>query len=119
MRRQWNKTIWIAKRIPNEVDKYGRPKYEKPVEYQWNVQPVSAEDELHEFGQNAYLMQKALIEYKKYFGKFKEFDVAYLDGVTPKGETVNGSKANYRLLPPRNQNKCIRIYLEKIISNKK
>ena len=117
MRRQWNKKIWIAKQIPNELDDYGRPMYSEPVEYFWNVQPVSAEDDVQEFGQNAYLMQKALIE-KKYFGQFKEFDVAYLDGVSPEGETVNGSKANYRLCPPRNQNKCIRIYFEKIINKK-
>lgn len=117
MRKQWNKKIWIAKQIPNELDDYGRPLYEKPVEYHWNVQPVSAEDEMEKFGQNAYLMQKALIE-MKYFGQFKEYDLAYLDGVTPEDETVNGSKANYKLLPPRNQNKCIRIYLEKIINKK-
>lgn len=118
MRKQWNKKIWIAKQIPNELDDYGRPKYEEPQEYHWNVQPVSAEDDVQEFGQNANLMQKTLIEYDKYFGEFKEFDVAYLDGITPEGEREYGSKANYRLCPPRNQNKCIRIYFEKIINKK-
>ena len=117
-KKEWNKVIWIAKQIPNEVDDYGRPIYDKPVRYEWNVQPVSAEDEVETFGQNAYLMQKALIEKCKYLGQFKEYDVAYLDGQTPKGETKHGSKANYRLLPPRNQNKCIRIYFEKIIEKK-
>jgi len=116
MRPQWNKKIWVARQIPNEEDDYGRPKYEKPEVYYWNVQPVSADDDMQEFGQNVSLMQKALIENTpKNFGKFHAYDVAYLDGVTPEGETVYGSKANYRLLPPRNQNKCIRIYLEKII----
>ena len=50
--------------------------------------------------------------------KFKEFDVAYLDGTTPSGESVNGQNANYRLYPPRNQNKVIVIYFEKIIDKK-
>lgn len=117
-KKAWTKKIWIAKRIPNQVDKYGRPAYERPVAYYWNVQPVSSEDELLEFGQNASSVQKALIEYEKYFGQFKEFDLAYLDGANPTGEKVYGSKANYRLCPPRNQNKCIRIYFEKIISKK-
>lgn len=117
-KKEWSKKIWIAKRIPDKVDKYGRAEYEKPVEYRWNVQPVSADDEFLEFGQNANLTQKALIESKKYLGEFKEFDLAYLDGQTPEGEKVYGSKANYRLCPPRNQNKCIRIYFEKLIDKK-
>lgn len=112
---QWNKKIWIAKQIPNELDEYGRAKYEKPEMFEMNVQPVSAEADIQEFGQSARQMQKALIEYDKYFGKFKEFDVAYLDGVTPEGEKVNGSKANYRLYPPRNQNRCITLYFERLI----
>jgi hypothetical protein len=112
---QWNKKIWIAKQIPNELDEYGRAKYEEPEMFEMNVQPVSAEADIQEFGQSARQMQKALIEYDKYFGKFKEFDVAYLDGITPEGEKVNGSKANYRLYPPRNQNRCITLYFERLI----
>lgn len=116
MKKEWNKKIWIAKQIPNELDNYGRAKYSKPEEYYWNVQPVSANDKMEEFGQNSNITQKALIETKKYLGEFKAFDVAYLDGITPEGEKEYGSKANYRLCPPRNQNKCIRIYFEKIIN---
>lgn len=49
-----------------------------------------------------------------YKGVFKEGDKAYLDGVTPEGETVNGEKANYKLFPPRNQNKCIQLRFRRI-----
>lgn len=59
-------------------------------------------------------MQKAVIDKKEYEGKFKEFDKAYLDGVIPDKETVNGSNANYELYPPRNQNKAIVIYFQRL-----
>ena len=79
-----------------------------------NVQPLTAEADLKEFGINVEQFQKAVIEYDEYFGKFKEFDIAYLDGITPDGEKVNGENANYRLYPPRNQNKCICIFFKRI-----
>lgn len=59
-------------------------------------------------------MQKAVISRKDYEGKFKEFDKAYLDGITPDNETVNGENANYKLYPPRNQNKVIVIYFKRL-----
>ena len=47
-----------------------------------NVQPISSQADIEEFGENARQMQKAVIS-KKYLNEFKEFDVAYLDGNTP------------------------------------
>lgn len=58
-------------------------------------------------------MKKAVIPIS-YQGQFKEFDVAYLDGVTPDGEANPGDNANYRLLPPRDGNSVIIIYFEKL-----
>lgn len=117
MKKSWNKEIWIAsKNEKSELDDYGNPiqKYEKPKKYKINVQPISSEADIQEFGENAKEMQKAVIEYNKYFGKFKEHDVAYLDGITPKNEKHYGDNANYRLYPPRNQNKCIVIYFHRL-----
>ena len=115
-KKSWNKKIWIAKKIGTQENDYGTeiPIYDKPEEYMMNVQPLSSEADIAEFGENAKQVQRAVIEYKKYFGKFKEFDVAYLDGVTPDGEEVNGENANYRLYPPRNQNKVILLYFERL-----
>ena len=117
-KKEWNKKIWIAKKIGTQENDHGTeiPIYDKPVEYMMNVQPLSSEADIAEFGENAKQVQRAVIEYKKYFGKFKEFDVAYLDGVTPDGEEVNGENANYRLYPPRNQNKVILLYFERLIA---
>ena len=115
-KKEWNKKIWIAKKIGTKENDYGTeiPIYDKPVQYMMNVQPLSSEADIAEFGENAKQVQRAVIEYKKYFGEFKEFDVAYLDGVTPDGEEVNGENANYRLYPPRNQNKVILLYFERL-----
>ena len=79
-----------------------------------NVQPISSYPDMQEFGEKTEQIQKAVIEYEKYFGKFKEFDLAYLDGANPENEQTNGANANYRLYPPRNQNKVILLYFERL-----
>lgn len=113
----WKKEIYIAKKIlPVDLDDNGNEivKYEKPVKYSFNVQPLSSANDIQEFGQNANQMQKAVIDKEEYFNVFKEYDVAYLDGITPNDEKVNGKNANYRLLPPRNQNRVILLYFERL-----
>ena len=79
-KKEWNKKIWIAKKIKTEENDYGTeiPIYDKPQEYMMNVQPLSSEADIAEFGEHAKQIQRAVIENKKYFGEFKEFDVANL-----------------------------------------
>jgi len=111
------KTIYIAKKLDEvKYDEYGNqiPQYSKPKSYEINVQPISSNADIQMYGESATTIQKAVIDYDKYYGEFKEFDIAYLDGATPKGEKVNGANANYRLNPPRNQNKRIVIYFERL-----
>lgn len=112
--KKWNKKIYIAKKIGETEDGYEDPIYDKPKEYYMNIQPISSEADIAEFGGTAKQMQKAVIEYNKYFGKFTEYDIAYLDGVTPEGEEIYGQNANYKIYPPRNQNKCIILYFERM-----
>ena len=88
--------------------------YDKPKEYHFNVQPLSSETELAEYGTDAIQRYRCLIERNKYEGIFKENDKVYLDGATPEGETVNGENANYYMYPPRIQNKCILIHFKRI-----
>ena len=52
---------------------------------------------------------------KKYDNKFKEFDLAYLDGATPEGETINGANANYRIYSVQPQNVVIRVFFIKLV----
>ena len=52
---------------------------------------------------------------KKWEGRIKENDVAYLDGVTPDGEKQNGSNANYRVESARNTSlNMMTVYFEKL-----
>ena len=113
---KWQKEIYIAKKIDgNTNDEYWNPivLYEEPKKYYFNVQPVSSEVDLMEFGEKASMMQKAVISIS-FKNMFKENDVAYLDDVKPDGETKYGANANYRLYPPRNGNKVIIIYFERL-----
>lgn len=115
MMRRWQKPIYIASKIGIDVDDEGNEivLYDVPTLYKFNVQPVSSEVDLIEFGEKASVMQRAVID-KRYKGIFKENDVAYLDGQSPEDEEQNGANANYRLYPPRNQNKVIIIYFERL-----
>ena len=113
----WAKDVYIASKVgtqldieDNEITIYDKPN-EKP--YKFNYQPVNTDADIAEFGENAKIMKKAVIPIS-YQGKFKEFDVAYLDGATPDGEENYGDNANYRLLPPRDGNSVIIIYFEKL-----
>lgn len=117
---KWTKKIYIASQL-DEVDDYGKSKYAAPVEYNFNVMPVTTADksvDLEDYGQDGVLYQRAIIDRSKYEGLFKEFDKAYLDGATPEGETVNGSKANYIVCVPRVQNKAIALYFKKMIDKR-
>ena len=115
--KDWVKDVYIASKIDvflddeaNEITIYDKPN-EKP--YKFNYQTLSADADIAEFGENAKIMKKAVIPIS-YQGQFKEFDVAYLDGVTPDGVENYGDNANYRLLPPRDGNSVIIIYFEKL-----
>lgn len=112
---RWNKNIYIASKLDIKEDDYGNTyvSYQKPIPYSFNVQPVSSQVDLQEFGEKASMVQKAIIP-REYEGLFKENDVAYLDGATPSGEKEYGDNANYRLYPPRIQNLKIAIYFERL-----
>lgn len=120
MRNQWKKDIYIAKRLKDKdgevlIDEYGKVLYSKPIKYRFNVQPLNGSSDIMGYGQKAMQMQRAIVDSKTYFGVFEEDDLAYLDGITSKGETINGEKANYRIDAVLNQNKVIVIYFEKLI----
>lgn len=111
----WKKTIYIASKLEVQLDDEGNEIaiYGEPMPYEFNYQPTLSDSEIAEFGEDANMMQKAVIPIS-YKNQFKEFDVAYLDGITPNEEARNGINANYRLLPPRNGNAVIIIYFKKL-----
>ena len=111
----WKKTCYIASKeqVIVDDDENEISVYSEPIKYVFNYQPISSDAEISEFGEKVKVMKKAVIPIR-YKNMFKEFDVAYLDDVTPDGERVYGEKANYRLLPPINGNAVIIIYFEKL-----
>ena len=111
----WERDVYIASKIgiktDNDDNEYAI--YNAPVKYKFNYQPVNSDAEIVEFGEKASVMKKAVIPIA-YKGFFKEFDVAYLDDITPANEENYGDNANYVLLPPRDGNAVIIIYFEKL-----
>jgi len=111
----WLKQIYIAKRNAPTYDTDGNEvfTYATPKGYVLNHQPISSSTDIEMFGANASQIQKAYdLEYD--FTDFDEFDKAYLDGVTPTGETVVGSKANYVIERVLLQNLATVIYFKKL-----
>lgn len=84
---KWDKPLHIASKISVDLDDDGNeiPKYDKPEYFEFNYRAISSDAEMAEFGEKASITKRMTvpIEYKY---KFKEYDVAYLDGVTPNGE---------------------------------
>lgn len=117
-RSKWKKkSLYIANFIEDSLDDYGNKIsiYNKPEFIgKENIQPLSGSTDIEEYGNKVSKMQKVLLDYDKYLGKFKENDLAYIEDTTPEGEEVFGDNANYRIDSVRNQNRKIAIYFEKL-----
>jgi hypothetical protein len=112
----WAKSLYIASYVGEpSLDDEGNEvrNYDKPVKYLFNYQPLTSYNDIQVFGKDAQIVKKMVIPIE-YAGRFKEYDLAYLDGVTPDGEENYGDKANYVLLPPKEGNSVIIIYCQKI-----
>ena len=113
---------YIGSKLDSTFDDEGNEikVYDEPQAYSFNIQPVNSltasASEIQSFGENANKMKVAVItNRKKYDNKFKEFDLAYLDGATPEGETINGANANYRIYSVQPQNVVIRVFFIKLV----
>lgn len=117
---KFNSYLYIAKYLETIQDENLNQKqvFDKPQKFYFNVQPVSQESEIREFGELVNNMKVAVIpKTSKYIYKFHEFDVAYLDEATPTNELEYGDKANYRIYAIRNQNTIIKIFFIKRVIN--
>lgn len=123
-RNKWRKkTLYIASFIEDSLDDYGNKItiYDKPEFIgKENIQPLGSTGfsdygvVTEGYGNKVTNMQKVLLDYDKYLGRFKENDLAYIENTTPEGEEVYGDNANYRIDSVRNQNRKIAIYFEKL-----
>lgn len=121
---QMKSEVYIASKQPYTTeDDYGNEivTYDNPKKFYFNVQPVSvnsANSDVQSFGERTIDIRVAIITQKEYIqSQIKEFDLAYLEGVTPKGEIKNGFNANYRVYAVQPQNAIVKVYFEKLVKN--
>ena len=114
----WNKGCYIATLDKTTEDDNGNEinYYKKPEHYDFNIQPASGSSDIALYGEKVSKMYKTVISLVEYNNKFKEGDVAYLEGKKPIDEVegIYGTGANYKIKSVRPQNTVILIYFEKI-----
>ena len=76
--------------------------------------PAARLGSFESYGKTEKGVIKTFIDYDKYVGKFDTFDLAYLYGATPDGETKNGKNANYKITTCIPQNTKILVYFAKL-----
>jgi len=134
--------IYIASWLRSDIDDYGNTinVYDEPKKYMFNVQILNESIEMEVFGRKVNCTRVISIpEKKKYLGKFKEYDLVYIDKEptkfapippttpqptitptpTPTGELEYGDYADYRITGVRVQNTCILLYLTKLQNEQK
>ncbi len=103
---------YIASKLGEVDDGWGNliPVYDEPKPYLFNIQNVTSASEMQAFGELVPRMKVATIPKKVYNGMFKEYDLAYLDGVSPENDVMTGENANYRIYSVQPQNAIIKVY---------
>ena len=115
-----DKKIYIAPKKGVEYDDYNNEIviYEKPFYLgKFNYQPLSGNDlqaYISAYGETKNKLIRVFLDIK-YKNKIKEFDVAYLYGVSPMGEQINGNNANYYVRTRAEQNTVVMVIFEEII----
>ena len=119
--KNWNKELYIASKKGVTYDDYNNEivEYEKPFYFgRVNYQPLNRVKDLQaymrEFGETKNNVVSCLINYTD-DGKIKPFDLAYLYGATPKGESIYGSNANYIVRSYKPQNTKIMVIFEELV----
>ena len=118
--KNWNKDLYIASKKEVIYDDYNNEivEYDKPFYFgRVNYQPLTRKDleaYIKAYGETKNNIVSCLINYTD-DGKIKPFDLAYLYNVTPEGENVYGSKANYIVRSYKPQNTKIMVIFEELI----
>lgn len=118
----WNKDLYIATKKEVTIDDYNNEivTYNEPFYFgRVNYQPLTTkqmEAYMKAYGETENNIVSCLIDSKDR-NKFGIYDLAYLYGKTPKGETINGSNANYKVRAFKEQNTKIMVMFEEIIKD--
>lgn len=97
----------------NEIIKYDIPFFLDNFNYQY-LTGNDLQAYMSVYGETKNKLVRTFIDIS-YKGLFKEFDLAYLFGVKPDNESVNGDKANYVIRTVAEQNTKIMVVFEEII----
>ena len=115
-----DKKIYIANKIGVVYDNYNNEiiKYDTPFYLgNFNYQPLSGNDlqaYISAYGETKNKLIRVFLDVK-YKNKLKEFDLAYLYGISPDNELINGTNANYYIRTCVEQNTAIMVIFEEII----
>ena len=115
-----DKKIYISKKLGVEYDDYNNEiiNYDEPFYLgKFNYQPLTGDDlqaYISAYGETKNKLIRVFLDVK-YKNKIKEFDLAYLYNVAPKGEQINGINANYYVRTCAEQNTVIMVVFEEII----
>lgn len=115
-----NKKIYIASKKSVTRDKYNNEiiNYDIPFSLgSFNYQPLQGEDlqaYMSVFGETKNKLVRVFLDIR-YKNKLKEFDLAYLYGLTSANEEINGENANYVVRTCAEQNTKIMVVFEEII----
>ena len=89
----WVEDVYFAKKSSVTVTSGDQTVvYSTPTIYKANVAVLGDDTRIEMFGANTKKMYRLLI--RSTSTGLKEYDVAYLEGASPTGETVSGSKSN-------------------------
>lgn len=110
------KEIWIAPFLREYTDENDNTiqEYDTPFKLNSSLNSLSGDYDFQLFGEKVSKMCKTMINCNDLFEKIHEKDRAYVYGITPTGETLNGDKANFyvkRVLP---QNIKMTVYFDKL-----
>lgn len=110
------KTFWYAKTNGVSISNDREVEtFQTPVQLQYNVQPMSGDLDFAMYGERARQMKKMVVSnIPSHKSLFTRMSRAYFDGVTPTGETVYGSKANYRVVDVREYHMTLHVIFDLI-----
>lgn len=120
--KNWDKPMYIATKNKVTYDDYNNEivEYNKPFYYgKHNYQPLvgnQLQAYVATYGEVKGEVARLFIDYTDK-GKFKQFDLAYLYGATPEGETQYGENANFIIKTYKEQNLKIMVVFEEIIKD--
>lgn len=107
--------VYIAPFLKEDTDDDGNviSVYDTPFSIdRVSLNAMNGDYEVQVFGNKVKRMCRCMPDRKRYLGRIKEGDAAYLYGATPEGETVNGDNANYHVVAVLPKGVKMMVYFE-------